>query len=240
MPESPLSRAQDAKRRRNLAGEVAALTGGHNRLIRAPWYPAQAGDQLAITMEATETLPQWTEVYDVTEDGRALRLLSEDAPEGIGGGWYSGAPELYGADPFETPWMEAGADRIAVIRRGSVVHQGRHAAVPDTTPAEPPLVQGFAFTACQFLPLNAHGQQQREAVLNLSVHGRVLYLPEPAAPSGERFELRLDVDDALALPATSSHGHDVHLWTRTPGFPGRWGGSAASGRRRQAGVRRPG
>ena len=57
-----------------------------------------------------------------------------------------------------------------------------------------------------------------EGSLNLSVHSQVLYLPEPGAPCGERFEVRLDVDGALVLPATSGHVHDVHLWTSTPGF----------------------
>ncbi|MDT0616000.1 hypothetical protein [Streptomyces lancefieldiae] len=59
-------------------------------MTRASWYPAQAGDRLAITMEATETLPQWTEVYEVTEDGQALRFVGSDAPEDLKGGWYAG------------------------------------------------------------------------------------------------------------------------------------------------------
>ncbi|MFB7853525.1 hypothetical protein [Streptomyces sp. NPDC056053] len=52
---------------------------------------------------------------------------------------YAGLPETYGSDPVETPWMEAGPDRITVIRAGVIVHQGRHAlARPDT--AEPRLI----------------------------------------------------------------------------------------------------
>ncbi|MFE1521503.1 hypothetical protein ACFW9I_32565 [[Kitasatospora] papulosa] len=102
-------------------------------------------------------------------------------------------------------------------------HGGPRRRIRHTTPAEeePPFVQGFAFTACQFLAPDEHGAQQHEKALQLSAHGQVLYLPEPGAPCGERFELRLDVDDALVLPATSRHGHDVHLWTHTPGFQGR-------------------
>ncbi|MGW2113496.1 hypothetical protein [Streptomyces sp. NPDC001948] len=45
---------------------------------------------------------------------------------------------MYGADPVETPWMEAGPDRLTLTRDGQVVYQGRHAlARPDT--AEPRL-----------------------------------------------------------------------------------------------------
>ncbi|GAA2348577.1 hypothetical protein OKJ48_20845 [Streptomyces kunmingensis] len=103
---------------------------------------------------------------------------------------------------------------------GRLVHQGRDAGVPDTAPAAPQ-VEGFVFSACQFPALDEDLAQRPETALGLSVHGRVRYLPEPGAPCGERFEIRFGVDGALVLPATSSHGHDVHLWTHAPGFTGR-------------------
>ncbi|MFE7268305.1 hypothetical protein ACFU9B_40965 [Streptomyces sp. NPDC057592] len=132
---SPLVQAEEAKRRRDAVGEVDALVGGHRALTEAPWYPSRPGDRLMLTLEATEHTPRTTELYEVIgggEDGMELRLV-DIAPEG---GWYAGPPELYGADPVETPWMEAGPDRLTITRNGVIVHQGRHAlARPDT--AEP-------------------------------------------------------------------------------------------------------
>lgn len=113
-------------RRRDLAGgEVAALTGGHNRLTRALWYPPQAGDQLAITMEASETLPQWSGVCKVTEDGRALWLVDSDAPEGIGGGWYAGTPEF----------LDSRTDFPGPVKRQGVPGEG--ARPPARAPGKP-------------------------------------------------------------------------------------------------------
>ncbi|MET9662709.1 hypothetical protein [Streptomyces sp. NPDC006510] len=79
--------------------------------------------------------PRTTELYEVIEDGTELRLV-HIAPEGAAGGWYAGPPELYGADPVETPWMEAGPDRLTITRDGVIVHQGHH-ALPRPDTAEP-------------------------------------------------------------------------------------------------------
>ncbi|MFF3735330.1 hypothetical protein ACFYXM_34955 [Streptomyces sp. NPDC002476] len=69
--------------------------------------------------------------------GMELRLV-QVAPDGATGGWYAGPPELYGADPVETPWMEAGPDRLTLTRDGVIIHQGRHALPrPDTTDPRP-------------------------------------------------------------------------------------------------------
>jgi hypothetical protein len=137
---SPLARAEEAKHRRDLGAEVDAPVGGRRALTEAPWYPSRPGDRLMLTLEAAEHGPRTTELYEVVAgggDGMELRLL-EVTPEGAAGGWYAGPPELYGADPVETPWMEAGPDRLTITRDGQIVHQGRHAlARPDT--AEPRL-----------------------------------------------------------------------------------------------------
>ncbi|MFE2936239.1 hypothetical protein [Streptomyces sp. NPDC059278] len=88
-------------------------------------------------LEATENAPRVTELYEVVVggDGMELRLV-DVTPEGAAGGWYAGPPELYGADPVETPWMEAGPDRLTITRDGVIVHQGRNAlARPDTAEA---------------------------------------------------------------------------------------------------------
>lgn len=129
---SPLVQAEEAKRRRDIGAEIGALVGGHRALTEAPWYPSRPGDRLMLTLEATEHTPRTTELYEVIgggEDGMELRLV-DIAPEGAEGGWYAGPPELYGADPVETPWMEAGPDRLTITRNGVIVHQGRHAAWP--------------------------------------------------------------------------------------------------------------
>ncbi|MCX4851979.1 hypothetical protein [Streptomyces sp. NBC_00893] len=133
---SPLGQAGEAKRRRDIGAEVGALVGGHRALTEAPWYPSRPGDRLMVTLEAAGQSPRSTELYEVTEDGGdGMELCLVDVtPEGASGGWYAGPPEMYGADPVETPWMEAGPDRLTITRDGVVVHQGRHAlARPDTT-----------------------------------------------------------------------------------------------------------
>ncbi|WP_406502039.1 hypothetical protein OHA04_39095 [Streptomyces sp. NBC_01590] len=54
----------------------------------------------------------------------------------------------------------------------------------------------------------------------MSAHGRVLYLPDPGCPGGERFEIRLDLDELPALPATSPRSHDAHLWAHNTQWHG--------------------
>ncbi|MFK8912215.1 hypothetical protein, partial [Streptomyces sp. YS-3] len=67
---------------------------------------------------------------------RELQLVEHSAPhDGFAGG-FDGAPQLWGGDAIETAWTEAGAERLAVIRDGEVLHQGRH-ALTRTTIGEP-------------------------------------------------------------------------------------------------------
>ncbi|MEU6664232.1 hypothetical protein [Streptomyces sp. NPDC046821] len=184
MWESPLSRAEDAKRRRDIGAEVGALIEGHGALTGAPWYPSRAGDRLTVTLGATQRAPQWTDAYEVVwdaEHGRVLRALGCEGAEDSAGGWYAGPPELYGSDPVEQPWMEAGPDWLTLVRGGRVVHQGRHAAVPSPVPEKLAPVDSFVFDALQFIPLHANGEHVTERALNMSVHGQVLYVPDPAA-----------------------------------------------------------
>ncbi|MFF1481424.1 hypothetical protein ACFVYD_28395 [Streptomyces sp. NPDC058301] len=138
---SPLIQAEDAKRRRDLAGEASALMDGHHDLTRAPWYPTQTGDRLVVTFEEFGDLPGWTETYEVVTSGERgpepqneLRLVEHSAPEDSFAGGFAGAPEMWGSDAIETAWMEAGAERLALLRDGQVVlHQGRHALTRTTT-----------------------------------------------------------------------------------------------------------
>ncbi|MEU5157775.1 MULTISPECIES: hypothetical protein [Actinomycetes] len=108
---------------------------GYRALTDAPWYPAQPGDRLIVTYEATDADPRWTETYEVIKDaayGLVLHLVDHTAPDEGMAGWFGGTPDIIG-DPVETPWMEAGPDRLAIIRGGTVVHHGHHALTrPDT------------------------------------------------------------------------------------------------------------
>ncbi|MFK8912837.1 hypothetical protein ACJA3G_38320, partial [Streptomyces sp. YS-3] len=64
-PTSPVGRATDARRHRDLPGEVSALMAGHEELTQAPWYPTRPGDRLVVTFEECGDLPAWTETYQV-------------------------------------------------------------------------------------------------------------------------------------------------------------------------------
>ncbi|MFF8717756.1 hypothetical protein ACF07T_41350 [Streptomyces sp. NPDC015184] len=87
-----------------------------------------------VTLEAAGRSPRTTELYEVVEGGDGLELrLVEITPKGATGGWYAGPPEVYGADPVEAPWMEAGPDQLTLTRDGVIVHQGRHALAPPGT-----------------------------------------------------------------------------------------------------------
>ncbi|MEU3423594.1 hypothetical protein AB0F39_34475 [Streptomyces murinus] len=171
MTESPIEKAADAKRRRDIGGEIGALIDGHSALTTAPWYPSRVGDRLLITYEATEQGDRWTETYEVADGdgGRALRPIGHTAPDDSLAGWFAGPPELLDGDPLETPWMEAGPDRLTVIRDGQIVHQGRHAlAQPDdaplriTTAAGPDGAIGWAVVQeRQYTPAELDGLAQR-------------------------------------------------------------------------------
>ncbi|MER5890734.1 hypothetical protein ABT160_43525 [Streptomyces sp. NPDC001941] len=131
---SPVERAAEAKRARDLEAEVGALVGGHGALVGASWAPTRVGDLVWVTCEASGDQPRWTETYEVvasTEPGPGeqceLRLVEHTAPSQELAGWFGGPPEFWGEDAITTAWMEAGADRLAVVRDGAVVFQGRHA-----------------------------------------------------------------------------------------------------------------
>lgn len=118
---SPLELAEDAKARRNLIDEVAALTAGDQALTGAAWYPVRAGDIVHVHIEPVGTMPGDSEAYLVTaHDGGflALRLLAASNPEGA---CYETSPT---DDPLYDLWFEAGAHRLTVVRDGRVVHNG--------------------------------------------------------------------------------------------------------------------
>lgn len=122
---SPLQQAEDAKRARDLGGELGALLEGGRSLESAPWYPAQAGDIIHVHYEQAGTIPPCGETYLVQPgDGGLFRLSllshshTEDSDEP--GPFESVATD----DPLFELWFEAGAHRLTIVRHGRVVHNG--------------------------------------------------------------------------------------------------------------------
>jgi hypothetical protein len=126
LPDSPLAQAQNAKRSRDLAGEVGALMAGMDALEAAPWYPSRPGDLVHIGYSASGIFEAYGETYVIEqEDGSAflnMRLLHHSAALGPEFESMVGCYAVEGADqPLAEPWFEAGPARITVVRDGSVI-----------------------------------------------------------------------------------------------------------------------
>lgn len=122
--DSPLTQAEDAKRRRDLPGEIGALMNGQAQLHAAPWYPSQPGDLVHIAREAIADVAAWGETYAVDEGTEAgqlwMRLLHRTLPSDgdlLSPGYYTGCSD----DPMHDIWVEAGPSRITVVRDGAVI-----------------------------------------------------------------------------------------------------------------------
>lgn len=121
---APAVQADDAKRRRDLVGEVDALQDGSNSLQRTPWYPARAGDLVHVAYETAGQMPAYGETYAVVPDPDSgdelqLKLLHHTCDDETSPGWF--APGVLG-DPLIEPWMEAGPHRLTIVRAGTVIH----------------------------------------------------------------------------------------------------------------------
>lgn len=129
-PKSPLAEAEDAKRRRDLTGELDALTSGHDRLTSAPWYPARPGDLVHVHFEAVGQTPAFGETYLVaagSNDGFLnMQLLAHTLPEDTP--FRDGMVGCFAVDddtdPLTDLWMEAGPHRLTIVRDGRPVHVG--------------------------------------------------------------------------------------------------------------------
>ncbi|MFJ5156363.1 hypothetical protein ACIQCF_33345 [Streptomyces sp. NPDC088353] len=126
---SPLEQADDAKRRRDIVGEVGALMSAGADLESAPWYPARPGDLVHVHYEAAGQAAAFGETYIVGPENDGLmgmQLLAHtlpDAPED--GGGMAGCFAVEAADcPIYELWFEAGPHRITIVRDGQVVHDG--------------------------------------------------------------------------------------------------------------------
>jgi hypothetical protein len=125
-PRSPLHAADNAKRARDLGGELGALQDGHAALTSAPWYPARPGDLVHVHYEGTPNSPAWGETYLVgqAEHGMlSLQPIASTLPdtEWSGAGCYATEDS---DDPLADMWMEAGPDRLTIVRDGRPVHIG--------------------------------------------------------------------------------------------------------------------
>lgn len=128
--QSPLAEAEDAKRRRDLGGEIGALMSGHARLTSAPWYPARPGDLVHVHYEAVGQMAAFGETYLIaagSNDGFLnMQLLCHTLPEDTE--FLDGMVGCFAVDDDTDPlmelWMEGGPHRLTVVRDGRPVHIG--------------------------------------------------------------------------------------------------------------------
>ncbi|MGC5009784.1 hypothetical protein ACLQ2R_03360 [Streptosporangium sp. DT93] len=120
---SPLAQAEDAKRRRDLGGELDALAAGQASLQNAPWYPLQPGDVVHVSYAAiNDVVSAFGETY-LIEAGSCdgflnMRLLARS-------GDFDPGADLTVADdpdPLFDVWFEAGPHTLTIVRHGHVVH----------------------------------------------------------------------------------------------------------------------
>jgi len=139
---SPRDAAEQAKGRRDLGGEIDALSTADRELRAQPWFPIQPGDVVCWSVDMPdggrhgETLiavdaPDWS-----TEAGAPLRKLSQTPYETIGSATDTPAEqadedqadEQY--EDFYDIWFETGPAKIAILRHGQLVH-GTVPAAPE-------------------------------------------------------------------------------------------------------------
>jgi hypothetical protein len=124
---SPLAQAEDAKRARDLGGEIGALMAGDQALTSAPWYPARPGDLVHIHYEAAGQMAVFGETYIIGDAGDGLmgmQLLAHTLPEGDEEDMAGSLTVEAADDPLYELWFEAGPQRLTIVRDGRVVHDG--------------------------------------------------------------------------------------------------------------------
>lgn len=127
--QSPLAQAEDAKRRRDLPGEIGILMGASADLMSAPWYPARPGDLVHVHYEAAGEMAAFGETYLVAagRDGFLnMRLLCHTLPADTE--FLDGMVGCFAVDddpdPLSGLWFEAGPHRLTIVRDGRPVHIG--------------------------------------------------------------------------------------------------------------------
>ncbi|MDX2681073.1 hypothetical protein [Streptomyces soliscabiei] len=129
---SPLAQAEDAKRRRDLGGELGALMQAGAALESAPWYPCRPGDLVHVHHPAVgdvPLVPAWGETYIVGDAGdglMSLQLLAHTLPDTTPhADGMTGCYAAEGADePIYEMWFEAGPHLLTIVRDGRPVHVG--------------------------------------------------------------------------------------------------------------------
>lgn len=123
--------AEDAKRARDLVGEIGALMQGDEALTSAPWYPARRGDVVLVHYEQAGEFPAFGETYVVDDaDGGLLgmRLLAHTLPDTMDPAEVEGMAGCFAVESADCPlyevWFEAGPQRLTIVRDGRVVHAG--------------------------------------------------------------------------------------------------------------------
>ncbi|MER6532987.1 hypothetical protein ABT215_04030 [Streptomyces sp900105755] len=125
---SPLAQAEDAKRARDIVGEVGILMSAGSGLWSAPWYPARPGDLVHVAYEQAGATPAVGETYIVGDAGdglMSLQLLAVSPGRPPEQEQFSGPYATEAADcPLYGLWFEAGPHRLTVVRDGRPVHIG--------------------------------------------------------------------------------------------------------------------
>jgi hypothetical protein len=125
---SPLAQAEDAKRRRDIVGEVGALMAAGADLESAPWYPVRPGDLVHVHYEAGGLSDAFGETYLVAAGAAgflSMQLLAHTLPETED---TAGLVGCFAVEDDPAPlmelWFEAGPHRLTIIRDGRPVHIG--------------------------------------------------------------------------------------------------------------------
>jgi len=126
---SPRAQAEDAKRDRDLVGEMGTLMAAGNALESAPWYPARRGDVVLVHYPAAGDFPAFGETYVVDDADHGMKVLkfvahsaplTDDEQDG-----YIGCFAVEAVDcPLYELWFEAGPHLLTIVRDGRPVHIG--------------------------------------------------------------------------------------------------------------------
>ena len=126
--KSPLEKAEDAKRRRDLAGEVDVLMSAGADLESAPWHPVRPGDLVHVHYEAGGSSDAFGETYIVAAGQHgflSMQLLAHTLPEAEDTAGLVGCFAVEDdPDPLMELWFEAGPHRLTIVRDGRPVHIG--------------------------------------------------------------------------------------------------------------------
>ncbi|MFF6825021.1 hypothetical protein [Streptomyces longwoodensis] len=128
-PVSPLAEAEDAKRRRDIVGEVGALMAAGKELESAPWYPCRPGDTVHLHYPQAGDFPAFGETYLISDAGDGLmnmKLLAHTCP--LTGDETARMVGCFTAQTSDCPlyemWYEAGPHLLTIIRDGRIIHDG--------------------------------------------------------------------------------------------------------------------